>query len=185
MILCVNETLLKKSNKIQRDSETYEKVIQNFKYYKDVELAKKDGYAPINFMTSIRSVYSNLVLEMPSDDKRLYYSNLILEDVLPHIEMDLVMYLGSVSVLKHVNYTSELDKIMIKSKFEPIGIYYDGVLDPIIYSHVFITDDSVEDFKKCIKDSSKFVHISDMKRENNISTILDTLLIVEGKDNAK
>lgn len=190
MILCVNKDALKVSEELQKNVKLEEIMLNHTKYYNSVEDAQKENFVPLDFMVSIRSVYSNLVLQYPAINESgfRYYVNLTNIDVLPHKGIDLIMYLSSIGIMKSVDYKLGFDNIMMKSTFSPQGIYnpLPDLMNPIVYSHIILADDTIDLFKNYLKEGISFVPIKDMKCKGNIQKILDSLIIVkECEDNEK
>lgn len=189
MILCVDSRQIPQSQEVQK-KVSLDEIMSHTKYFNTVEEALKCEeavYVPIDFMVSIRSAFTNQVLERDCADtnEKRYYINMTHVDVLPHKGYDLIMYLASVGVMNSINYTAGFDSLMMKSQFCPIGFYNPDpdILNPIVYSHIILHDDTLEQFKTFLKEDFHFVHIDDMKREGNLSAILDTLICVKEEQN--
>lgn len=184
MILCVDVKALKTSPHVQRDVNLEDILNNHTKYYDSVEEAYKDHYEPLDFCVSIRSMYSNLVVQSKNAEGRYsYYTNLT--DVQPfvHKGYDLIMYLTSIGLMHNVDYANGFDELMMKhSQFCPIGLLNPpfSYHNPIIYSHVIISDEGIKEFEKYLKSDRKLVNISDMnKYRGGIHALLDTLIKVE------
>lgn len=188
MILCVDSRWLMKSPDVQKKINL-EDILNHTKYFNSVEEALKCEEAvhvPLDFMVTVRSAYTNLVLEKDCEDTsdKRYYINLTHVDLLPHKGYDLVMYMTSVGVMHSVNPTSmAFNEVMMKSQFCPIGLYNPDpdIMNPIVYSQVVLHDDAVEQYDSYLREGFRFVHIDNMKREGNLSAILDTIIRVEEK----
>ena len=75
MILCIDTKALKTSPKVQKDIDIEDLLNNHTKYCQDVKEALECGYVPLDFSTSIRSMYSNLVVQRNIEDKHKYYIN--------------------------------------------------------------------------------------------------------------
>ena len=187
MILCVDTKALKTSAEVQTNVKLEDIINNHTKYYDSVEEALKDSYVPLDFSVSIRTLYSNLVVEIDAktedgNDKKMYYTNMSQVQQFIHKGYDLIMYLTSIGVMMNVNYSSGFDEVMLEhSQFVPIGLYNPDptIINPIIYSHILISDVGAKEFDKYLKKGRRFLPISDMKKEGNLYALLDTLIITK------
>ena len=109
MILCVDTKALKTSAEVQTNVKLEDIINNHTKYYDSVEEALKDNYVPLDFSVSIRTLYSNLVVEIDAktedgNDKKMYYTNMSQVQQFIHKGYDLIMYLTSIGVMMNVNY---------------------------------------------------------------------------------
>ena len=82
----------------------------------------------------------------------------------------------------NVNYSLGFDEVMLEhSQFVPIGLYNPDptIINPIIYSHILISDVGAKEFDKYLKKGRRFLPISDIKKEGNLYALLDTLIITK------
>ena len=184
MILCVNTKSIPTSKDVQRDVNLEDIINNHTKYYESASEALKDGYAPLDFCVTVRSMYTNLVLQADKDSEKRYYTNLSNVQEFVHKGYDLIMYLTSIGLMHNVNYDLGFDEVMMKhSQFQPIGLYNPEIpfTNPIIYSHVIMSDEGVEELKKFLKEDRGFVHINAMNefRKGNIVALLDTIIEVK------
>lgn len=187
MILCVDTKALKTSAEVQTNVKLEDIINNHTKYYDSVEEALKDNYVPLDFSVSIRTLYSNLVVEIDAktedgNDKKMYYTNMSQVQQFIHKGYDLIMYLTSIGVMMNVNYSLGFDEVMLEhSQFVPIGLYNPDptVINPIIYSHILISDVGAKEFDKYLKKGRRFLPISDMKKEGNLYALLDTLIVTK------
>lgn len=187
MILCVDSKALKTSAEVQTNVKLEDIINNHTKYYDSVEEALKDNYVPLDFSVSIRTLYSNLVVEIDAktedgNDKKMYYTNMSQVQQFIHKGYDLIMYLTSIGVMMNVNYSLGFDEVMLEhSQFVPIGLYNPDptIINPIIYSHILISDVGAKEFDKYLKKGRRFLPISDMKKEGNLYALLDTLIITK------
>lgn len=190
MILCVDTKALKTSAEVQTNVKLEDIINNHTKYYNSVEEALKDNYVPLDFSVSIRTLYSNLVVEIDAktedgNDKKMYYTNMSQVQQFIHKGYDLIMYLTSIGVMMNVNYSLGFDEVMLEhSQFVPIGLYNPDptIINPIIYSHILISDVGAKEFDKYLKKGRRFLPISDMKKEGNLYALLDTLIITKEED---
>lgn len=184
MILCVDINALKTAPHIQRDVNLEDILNNHTKYYESVEEALKDHYEPLDFCISIRSMYSNLVVQVNVEGGKRYYTNLTNVQPFVHKGYDLIMFLTSIGLMHNVEYADGFDDLMMKhSQFCPIGLLNPliSVHNPIIYSHVIISDEGMEELKKYLKSDRELVTISEMNkhRDGNLHALLDTLIEVK------
>lgn len=185
MILCVNTKALKQSAEVQRDVDLEDLLNNHTKYFDSAEEALESKYVPLDFSVTVRTIYSNLVLQTDKEDKKLYYVNLTNIQPFMHKGYDLIMYLTSIGIMYNVDYQLGFDDLMVNhSQFQPIGLYNPDplLLNPIIYSHVIISDDGAKELPKFLKDGVELVPISEIKEFGNIPTLLRTLVAVKEED---
>ena len=186
MILCVDTTVLKESLEIQKDIGLGNILDNHTKYFNIITDAYKEHYTPLDFSVSIRSLYTNLVLEreqIGEDGKelKLYYRNITNAPEVIHKGLDLIMYMTSLGVMTDVKYSTKFEEIMAKhSMFRCMGLYNPCVtlVNPCIYSHVILTDEGAEALKSCLREGRQFVHIEEMQTEGNAIPMLNTLKII-------
>lgn len=184
MILCVDTTSIKEDKNVQSKVNIEDILLHHTKYFESEEEAAKEKYAPLDFCTSVRSVYSNEVLQIREESGFRYYVNYSHVEKFIHKGLDFVMYLSALGLLQCVNYTRKFDEVMMKhSTIQPIGLYSPsaGFINPLVYSHIIIDDSGVDVFKTFLKEGCEFVSIADMKHEGNIPALLDKLIIVKGE----
>ena len=182
MILCVDVKSLKTSPDVQRDVDLEDILDNHTKYYDTVEEALNDNYVPLDFSVSVRSMYSNLVLETTNGEEKRYYTNLTNVQPFVHKGYDLIMYLTSIGLMHNVNYSLGFDELMMKhSQFVPVGIYNPDtlLLNPIIYSHVIISDEGAKELPKYLKEDRELVHILKVNERSNIPALLRTFIEVK------
>lgn len=186
MILCVDIKALKTSEKVQKDIDLEDLLLNHTKYYDSTEEAFKDEFVPLDFCVTTRSVYTNLVMQIEEDGKPKYYKNLSEIQPFIHKGIDLVMYLTSIGLMHCIDYKLGFDELMTKhSQFQPVGIYNPepNIINPIIYSHIILSDEGAEDMKDYLKSNVEFVLINDMNKNRelgcNLPALLDTIIEVE------
>ena len=171
--------MLSISNAVQKDIQLGGLLDNGTKHFNSIEDALNEGYVPLNFSVVLRSSHSNKVLRSKTEEGLyLYYTNILDAGLLIHRGYDLLMYLSSIGVLMNVNYTPEVDNIMLKcSQFQPIGLCYDGIIDPIILSNVILTDEGIDLLEPFLKEGREVVSLDVMKNENggNIQALLNEI----------
>ena len=180
MFLCIDIKALNTSPEVQKDVNLEDLINNHTKYYYSEEEALKDKYVPLDFSVSVRSMYSNLVLQTNKEGK--YYTNLTKVQPFIHKGYDLIMYLTSIGIMHSIDYKLGFDELMTKhSQFSPIGIYNPdpSMLNPIIYTHIIISDEGAKELPNYLKSDSKLVPISDMTKAGNITALLNTLIEVK------
>ena len=188
----VEMNALKVSNSVQRDIDLEDILLNHTKFYDDEQVALKDGYVPLNFATTVRTVFSNRVVGTKNLEKGhrhnypIYYINLGNIEMFPHKGLDLVMYLTSVALFSIVEYKKGFDDLMLHSEFQSIGLYNPNpsICNPIIYSHVYIDDSWEKDFEKYMNERSAWYDIADVKEHYplNLKALIDTLILAEKKE---
>ena len=187
----VDKNVLKVSNEVQRDIDIEDILLNHTRVYDDDKRANIDGFVPLTFSTSVRTVYTNKVVQILRKSLRgntsEYCVHLGRIELLPHRGLDLIMYLSSISLFHMVNYREGFDDVMLHSEFQNIGIYNPNpdLVSPMIYSHIYIDDDYAEEFSKYFKPESSWVDISFAKsssRDDKYKALIDTLLIVSKEE---
>ena len=184
MILCIDMKALKQSPEVQRDVDLEDLLNNHTKYFDTGEEALKNNYSPLDFSVSVRSMYSNLVLQEDRGVQRRYYTNLTSVQPFVHKGYDLIMYLTSIGLMHNIDYKLGFDELMTKhSQFVPIGLYNPDtmLLNPIIYSHVILSDEGAEELSKYLKEDRQLVPISEISEYGNVPALLRTLIEVKGE----
>lgn len=182
MFLCIDSSVLKTSPEVQRDVRLEEIMNNHTKYYNTEEEALKDNFVPLDFSVSIRSMYSNRVVEVDKGGQFRYYTNLTKVIPCVHSGYDLIMFLTSIGVMHNVDYALGFDDIMMNhSQFMPIGIYNPdpSVINPIIYCHVILSDEGAVKIEKFLKGDRRMINIEYINDRGNIKALLDTLIEVK------
>ena len=185
-MLCIDIKALKTSHKVQKAVDLVDLLKNHTKYYDSVEEALEDDYAPLDFSVSVRSMYTNKVMQIENDGKK-YYVNLSNIQPFIHKGYDLIMYLASIGFMNCVDYKSGFDELMTRhSQFDVIGLYNPDplLINPIIYSHIIISDEGIKELPKYLNSNVEIVPISVMNenRAGNIPALLDTIIEVKGED---
>lgn len=184
MILCVDTKQLKTSDKVQKDINLEELMKDHTKYFDTVEEALNEAYVPLDVSTTVRSMYSNLVVERETENGMSYCVNITNIDKFIHKGYDLLMYLTSIGVLHCVDYKMGFDDVMLQhSQFCPIGVYNPDptVINPIVLVHIVLSDEGAELLRDYLKGNVKLVPISAIKPIGNIKALLDEIIEVKEK----
>ena len=185
MILCIDTKSMKCAYEVQKNIKLEELLTKHTKYFDSVEEAIKENYVPLDFAVSVRTVYTNKVMQIEKEDSCFYYTNLSEIQKFVHKGIDLIMYLASIGLLHSIDYRFGFDECMSKySTFQCIGLYNPDpdVLNPIIYSHIIISDDGAEELQSFFKEGVSFVPITDMKKQGNVPALLDEFVLLEKKE---
>lgn len=195
MILCVNIDKLNTAPYVQKNINLSEIVTNCTKYYSTVEEAEKERFVPLDFAVSVRTVFSNKVLQIKEPIKDdvgnqlfSYYVNHTKVGQFVHTGYDLIMYLSAIGLMSYVNYSYVFDEMMLEhSTLQPIGLYNPdaGFLNPIIYSHIIIADEAEDSLKTFLKPEAELVTIEHMVKQkkagnsSSLGALLETLIIVK------
>ena len=188
-MLCVNYDVLKTSSDVQRDVNLEEILIKHTNYYLNVESALKDHYAPLNVCMSLRTVYTNQIMQLQLHEGGVrYYVNIT--DIKPciHKGYDLVMFLSSVGLMQCMKdqYNEDLlNSTMLRSEFKPIGLYNPDplIVNPTVYSHIILDDEVADQLSEQFKSGVKFIPLSEVRQNHvgNIKALIDTFVEVKGE----
>jgi hypothetical protein len=189
-MLCIKIKAMKTAPEVQKDANLEDLLLRHTKYYPTVEEALNDLYVPLDFAVTLRSIYSNKVMQI-SEEGVKYYTNIVEVPQYVHKGYDLIMYLASIGVMTNINYAKEFDEVMMKySQYQCIGLYNPApeVINPIIYSHIYIADEGVKEIENFFKAGRKFVDIREAKQNcaGCIPALMNTLIEAkEDKENAQ
>lgn len=186
-MLCVDLTKLRTDpENVQKDVDLVEIINDRTRQYPSEEEAAKAFYAPLSFSVSVRSMYDNTVIgSRHRQGYTLYYTNLSHIGDFPHKGYDLVMYITSLAILNICNFSTDLERVMTQhSQFQPIGLFNPdpGTFDPMIYSHVILSDEGMKLLEPCLKPSYVVEKISEMKHYRNFEPLLRTIFEVTKKE---
>ena len=186
-MLCVDLTKINTSKDVQKAIKLEDMLLNDLKDFDTVEHAFEANYAPISMCVSVRSVYSNLVLQRKTEDKVRYYVNFTNIPQYIHKGYDLMMYCTALGFMSCVNMSQEVDQLMMKSEVMPIGLYNPDqkLINPMVYSHIILDDAIIEDMTKHLRSEFRFVSIDEMNQSNigNIPALLRTLVNVKKGEN--
>ncbi len=181
----IHKDALKVSSEVQKEIPI-PLISQSTRFYADEKQALKDGYTPLNFATTVRTLFTNRVVEVKVKNHVYPFTHC---SIMPtnHSGFDLIMYMASISVFNMFNMSSELEALMTETTFQPIGIFNPdpGFMSPIIYTNIFIKDDKEEQFENClIRNKCKFVDIPEDENYygKRLSGIMKTLIRLESKE---
>lgn len=156
--------------------------------FKTKELSLSEGFIPINFVTIVRSSYTNLVIERDREDgSKRYYLPLLSSEKLPQIGYDYAMMIVKSALLEHYFTVPEDGQDIFRRNlpdFLPVGLYNPNpaeILPCAVFQCVF-RDESVTVVEKFLNSGNRFVKIDAMQREMNREGILETLFNVQRKE---
>lgn len=182
-MLCVDLSALKTDREhVQRAVNLADIIDTHTRPFPTTEEAASANYAPLSMCISVRSMYDNTVVATDLGHKTVYYTNMTNIGDFPHRGEDLIMYVSSLAVLKQCEFSVALEEVMTRhSQFQPIGLFNPdpGLIDPMIYSHVILSDEGMKLLEPCLKPGLSVVPIIDIKPEGNLKPLLDTLIIVK------
>lgn len=175
---------------LQKDLKLEDLLLNHCKYVEDEE-----GYVPVDFANSIRSIYTNKVMTQhvkSLDEEEEYdraYQYRGTTDVLPHRGYDLVMFMSSVLCMQSVKpeHWRTFEQVMMQSQFMPVGLLYTPFMqsmgmNPVIYTHTIIRDEDVDNFSTCLADGYKMVNLCDVNPHRHFKELLDSLMILKGEE---
>lgn len=186
MFLCIPKEKVVEFNQVQKNIDI-NALFDEVKLIKKVEDIKED-YVPVNFLTTIRTAYTNKLVTRVVEDCEINYisvSDKIPEDVSVFNGEDLIAYITSLGVsLAYDPTIPEIQKIMVNAKFLPIGIYYSAFYPYVFfYSQVIIHDDFIKEMEELLnKQLFKIIDIKDKKTKGNIRKINEEIIAI-GKNN--
>lgn len=195
-IMCLDTSVVKAVNEVQKHIplETYLKKRTAFYDEQELKSVQKENLSvyPLTFSVSVRSAGNEVVYFNDKKNKRkLFYHSLVDVEKMVHEGYDLVMFLGSISIQNMLLNRSEktlevLNDVMFNgSVFNVQGLYYNGFINPVVYSIITILDDYFEKFKKCLGKEYGVMTIDEMNsRKNaygNIRVFLNELKEVRAK----
>ena len=188
-VMSINVEDLKESYSVQKDVKLENLLLYNTSFidFSTAEETAKKQWRPLSFATTVRSINTNRVvcLEDQYRRRKIAYHTFTDVEKMIHKGYDLVMFLASQSFLSLVDGGSiDVQSAMSEgSTFQCQGLYYDGLLDPIVYSQVIISDDVFPSLAKWYKIGVCDESISDLKNKfsnGNIPALLDDIIEVKG-----
>jgi len=187
MILCVDTQAIKCAYEVQKNVNLQDILAKHTKFYPTVEEALEAKYVPLDFAVTVRTLYSNKVMQIETENGVRYYTNLTQIPQYIHKGYDLIMFLASIGMMHNIDYARDFDEVMTKhSQFDCLGFYNPDpmVLNPIIYSHILISDEGAPEIEKFFKSGRKFVTIKEMNENcvGNIPAILNEIIEVKEKE---
>ena len=186
MFLCIDTRNIKRAYEVQKSLKLEEILLNHTKYFATEEDALKESYVPLDFATSIRSIYSNKVLEIDGVFRNyLYYENRSHVEKCIHQGYDLVMHVASLVVFNQLAYVdTTFNEIMMKgSSIQCLGLLNpdSDFINPIVYTHVIISDECLDAFTSYLKKGRRFIDIKDMKPMGNLPMLLDEIVEVKNE----
>lgn len=180
-VLCVDTKALPIDPKVRKDIDVQDLLTRCVKPFSDLDTATKEGYVPVEFAISTRSIYDNTILSYQREGCVQYYNRMTNIGPVHHRGLDLFMYLSSLAFIDSVEYTKEVDSIMFQhSQFQPVGLYYPEVSEtPLFYAHLLLSDPGMKLLEPHLKPGVTVTPIQTMTPEGNLSALLETLIIVK------
>ena len=174
-ILCIDTTVLKEVNRVQKDINLGGLLNNHTKYFPNVKSAEESNYAPLNFVVTVRSMYDNTVLSKDGT----CYTGVVAKETFNHKGYDLCMFLTAIGVSNLLSISPKVSEVVAKqSEFMPIGLYY-YMGEPLVYSHVIFSDDGMKMLADYLSNGVSIVPISELSEEKNLKALLDTLIILK------
>lgn len=180
MIIAVNPKNFKVLAKEVDKKFKVEEMLENCKYFNSSLEALKEGYLPVTIGVSIRTTFTNKVVEFEKDCYVKTASD-VFDDRYDLDLYNLIEKIGKITFgcLKH-NF--KVGMFMIEYSFlDVIGLYHEeGSDEVILLAHVIISDTGLSVLEENLKEGVNLVNISDMSYANDNPDLLATL--VEVKD---
>lgn len=179
--MCLKRNTLPQSLEVQKNILLIE-VLKDLECFNTREEAYKKGYVPVNFVTVIRTLYSNLVVEHEAKKGREYFISLNLEGKVLHKELDLLAFMSSIAVMKVFDFSdSRCIEAMLHSRLVFRGVYNPdlSICDPIFFCYVILGDDTVDTLNELILQGNMLVPIQDISIEGKLKELLRDLKEIE------
>lgn len=158
-----------------------EDMLKNCKLFNSSLEALKEGYLPVTLGVSIRTLFTNKVVEFEKDNYVKTASD-VFDDRYDLDLYNLIEKIGKITFgcFKH---SFKVGMFMLEYSFlDVIGLYHEEGSDEVIFlAHVLIADEGLPELEKNLKEGIRVVNISDMSYANDNPALLETL--VEVKDN--
>lgn len=158
-----------------------EDMLKNCKLFNSSLEAVKEGYLPITLGVSIRTLFTNKVVEFERD----CYVKMVSDVFNKHQDLDLYTLISKIGETTFDCFKRgfNVGMFMIEYSFlDVIGMYHEGGSDEVIFlAHVLIADEGLPELEKNLKEGIRVVNIGDMSYANDNPALLETL--VEVKDN--
>lgn len=186
MILCIDTTMLECAYEVQKQLKLEDLLLNHTKYFDSVEEALKEKYVPLDFATTIRTTFSNKVLEIDAENgNHLYYENLSDIGVVIHKGYDLVMHLSSVSLMNQIKAIDPtfIDIMVNSSTIQCCGILNTApeIINPIVYSQIIFSDECVETLSTYFKEGRRLIDIKDINPKGNLPMLLNEIVEVNNE----
>lgn len=185
-VLCVDKKDLVKAPNLQKDKEYLEKVFRGFKFIEEDEM--NEDYVPLDIAITIRSAYTNKVVmckHSDSDGERCFF-NLTKIPPVHHTGYDLIMFISSIAVMKMCDPVNaqKVTEVMMHSKFDFLGLLNlePDLVNPIMYSHVILEDNTVEQFESLLAEGFRVISIEDIPEKGTFKAIKESLIICKPEE---
>ena len=180
MIIAVNPKNFKVLVKEVDKKFKVEDMLENCKYFNSSLEALKEGYLPVTIGVSIRTTFTNKVVEFEKDCYVKTASD-VFDDRYDLDLYNLIEKIGKITFgcLKH-NF--KVGMFMVEYSFlDVIGLYHEeGSDEVILLAHVIISDTGLSVLEENLKEGVNLVNISDMSYANGNPDLL--AILVEVKD---
>lgn len=180
-VLCVKKSVLPMSVNLQKEDTVIKKMLDNLVYIDESNIPKE--YVRVDVAVSVRSAYTNKVVmckHSDSEEERCFL-NLTKIPKVPQTGYELIMMISSVAVTKMCDTSNlmKLSGVMMKSKYNFMGVINldPELLSPIIYSHVILEDNTIEDFESLLNEGFRVIPISDIPKSNSFRAMKESLVI--------
>lgn len=177
MIIAVNPKNFKVLAKEVDKKFKVEDMLENCKYFNSSLEALKEGYLPVTIGVSIRTTFTNKVVEFEKDCYVKTASD-VFDDRYDLDLYNIIEKIGKITFgcLKH-NF--KVGMFMVEYSFlDVIGLYHEeGSDEVILLAHVIISDTGLSVLEENLKEGVKLVNIRDMSYASNDSPVLLSTLV--------
>ena len=177
MIIAVNPKNFKVLTVEIDNKVKIEDMLENSKYFNSSLEALKEGYLPVTIGVSIRTTFTNKVVEFEKDCYVKTASD-VFDDRYDLDLYNLIEKIGKITFgcLKH-NF--KVGMFMVEYSFlNVIGLYHEeGSDEVILLAHVIISDTGLSVLEENLKEGVKLVNIRDMSYASNDSPVLLSTLV--------
>ena len=190
MILAIKKSSISIKPYVQQEIDLERLIIKETKFFDNEEYAKKEGYVPLYVLVSVRTIYTNKVVEIKHDYGVRYYSTNGLDDSLGVDPIEGYNYLYKAMcnpMMRLLNKAKDDDyifKLFVAMNSQPLvmGLYYaSGNYFPIIYAQVIFNDVGVNNLGNYVEGDCRLIDIKDMKKEGGLVEIEKLITILKEK----
>jgi hypothetical protein len=190
MILAIKKSSISIKPYVQQEIDLERLIIKETKFFDDEECAEKEGYIPLYVLVSIRTIYTNKVVEIKHDYGVRYYKVNSLDDNLNVDPIEGYNYLYKamskpmMELLNKAKDTDYMFRLFVAMNSQPLvmGLYYSNKKQcPIIYAQVIFNDNSVNNLGNYVEGDCRLIDIKDMKDEGGLVEIEKLITILKEK----
>lgn len=190
MILAIKKSSISVKPYVQQEIDLERLIIKDTKFFDNEECAEKEGYIPLYVLVSIRTIYTNKVVEIKHDYGVRYYNSNILENNLGVDPIEGYNYLYKAMckpMMRLMNKAKDDDymfRLFVAMNSQPLvmGLYYSNKKQcPIIYAQVIFNDNSVNNLNKYVEGDCRLIDIKDMKDEGGLVEIEKLITVLKEK----